>query len=86
MTLYRLRNTSSCSLCYELGCSEVKNWGKNGDREWKNLFDSRFKGHSEVLKALRDTNLMGSYPRMEEMDKYLVHVPNIETINYTLST
>ncbi|PKU68464.1 3-ketoacyl-CoA synthase 2-like [Dendrobium catenatum] len=86
MTLYRFGNTSSSSLWYELGYSEAKNRVKKGDRVWQIGFGSGFKCNSVVWKALRDINPKGSYPWLEEIDKFPVDVPKVETINCTITT
>jgi len=55
-TLYRVGNTSSSSIWYELSFIEQTGRLKKGDRIWQIAFGSGFKCNSAVWKALRDIN------------------------------
>nr|AHX25587.1 3-ketoacyl-CoA synthase 11 [Nicotiana tabacum] len=81
MTLYRLGNTSSSSLWYELAYSEAKGRIKRGDRTWQIAFGSGFKCNSAVWKALRSINpAKEKNPWMDEINQFPVDVPRVAKI------
>ncbi|XVE81713.1 hypothetical protein DITRI_Ditri15bG0087800 [Diplodiscus trichospermus] len=83
MTLYRFGNTSSSSLWYELAYTEAKGRIKKHDRIWQIGFGSGFKCNSAVWRALKTINPeMEKNPWMEEIDKFPVAVPQVESIKY----
>jgi 3-ketoacyl-CoA synthase len=83
MTLNRWGNTSSSSLWYELAYTEAKGRVRRGNRAWQIAFGSGFKCNSAVWRALRDIHPAkegGSNPWVEEIHRFPVEVPKIESV------
>uniref|UniRef100_A0ACD5W5Y3 Uncharacterized protein n=1 Tax=Avena sativa TaxID=4498 RepID=A0ACD5W5Y3_AVESA len=83
MTLNRWGNTSSSSLWYELAYTEAKGRVRRGNRAWQIAFGSGFKCNSAVWHALRDIHPAkegGSNPWVEEIHRFPVEVPKVESV------
>ncbi|KAG9451135.1 hypothetical protein H6P81_011100 [Aristolochia fimbriata] len=82
MTLYRIGNTSSSSVWYELGYTEAKGRMKKGDRVWQIALGGGFKCISAAWKCNRSVSpesiTDGPWPRC--IHKFPVEVRNVTTM------
>ncbi|VAH91809.1 unnamed protein product [Triticum turgidum subsp. durum] len=83
MTLNRWGNTSSSSLWYELAYTEAKGRVRREHRAWQIASGSGFKCNSAVWRALKDihpSKEAGSNPWIEEIHRFPVKVPKVESV------
>ncbi|KAJ6805885.1 putative 3-ketoacyl-CoA synthase 11 [Iris pallida] len=85
MTLYRVGNTSSSSLWYELAYTEAKGRVKRGDRAWQIAFGSGFKCNSATWRALRTIDpAKERNPWTDEISEFPVQVLKVaEIVTYS---
>ncbi|XP_006349735.2 3-ketoacyl-CoA synthase 2-like [Solanum tuberosum] len=80
MTLYRIGNTSSSSIWYEVAYAEAKGRVKKGDALWQIAFGSGFKCNSVIWKAIRSVNRDEMNPWRDEIHEFPVDVSDIEVV------
>ncbi|CAN4093681.1 unnamed protein product [Withania somnifera] len=80
MTLYRVGNTSSSLIWYQVAYAEAKGRVKKGDALWKIAFGSGFKCSSVIWRVIRCFNCNEMNPWRDEIHEFPVDVSDIEVL------